>query len=227
MQHTKEFSKRAKDYQDYNYLQVKIAKKLISQISNKPKRILDLGCGSGEVFKEIDWEYEKFIAVDFAKNMCKLHPKNPKIEVLNFDFDDKNLYKKLLDSNIDTVISSSSLQWSQNLELLAQNISKISDNIYLSIFTNNTFKTINKTTNLNSILPTSENLLKIFDDFEFEIENYKLYFKNNNLIFKYIKNSGVSGGVKRLDFKSTKKLIKEYPVDYLEFEVMFLKKINN
>ena len=225
MFHTKEFSKRAVDYQKNNQLQIKIAKKLISKIDIKPKRILDLGSGSGEVFREIEkmgLNYKRFIAVDFAKNMCTLHPQNSKTTILNYNFDDENLYKNL--QNIDTIISSSSLQWSQNLKKTAKNIIKTAPNIYISIFTNNTFKTINQTANLKSFLLSPDEILEIFDDFESKIKGYKIFFENNILMFKYIKNSGVSGGVKRLSFKQTKELIKNYPLDYLEFEVIYLKK---
>lgn len=41
-------------------------------------------------------------------------------------------------------------------------------------------------------------------------------------MFDYIKKSGVSGGEKRLTISQTKKLIKEYHLDYLEFEVLFV-----
>jgi malonyl-CoA O-methyltransferase len=41
-------------------------------------------------------------------------------------------------------------------------------------------------------------------------------------MFKYIKQSGVSGSRKVLGYKQTKKLMREYPVNYLEFEVAFI-----
>jgi malonyl-CoA O-methyltransferase len=41
-------------------------------------------------------------------------------------------------------------------------------------------------------------------------------------MFRYIKKSGVSGGKKRLGYKEMKALMKHYPLDYLEFEVLFV-----
>ena len=41
-------------------------------------------------------------------------------------------------------------------------------------------------------------------------------------MFKYIKGSGVSGSRKVLDYKQSKRLFREYPLDYLEFEVVFI-----
>jgi malonyl-CoA O-methyltransferase len=51
---------------------------------------------------------------------------------------------------------------------------------------------------------------------------YRLKFEDNLSKFRYIKNSGVSGGERKLSFKDTKRLIENYPHKYLEFEVMFV-----
>ena len=45
-------------------------------------------------------------------------------------------------------------------------------------------------------------------------------------MLKYIKRSGVSGGVKPLSYKQTKNLLDSYPLEYLEFEVLFLRVTN-
>jgi malonyl-CoA O-methyltransferase len=42
-------------------------------------------------------------------------------------------------------------------------------------------------------------------------------------MFRYIKKSGVSGGEKQLSYKETRHLMETYPLDYLEFEVLFVK----
>ena len=55
---------------------------------------------------------------------------------------------------------------------------------------------------------------------------YKLEFENKKDLFDYIKKSGVSGGNDSLDFKDAKKLYKEYNLNYLEFEVIFVKTIS-
>jgi len=59
-------------------------------------------------------------------------------------------------------------------------------------------------------------------DIDYEVQNYKLYFQDNISKFRYIKNSGVSGGDAKLSYKDTKSLIDNYPYDYLEFEVLFI-----
>ena len=60
---------------------------------------------------------------------------------------------------------------------------------------------------------------------EFETIFYKLEFDNKKELFDYIKKSGVSGK-SELTFEKAKKLYKEYNLNYLEFEVIFVKTIS-
>ena len=226
MHHEKEFSKRAFSYNEYNIIQKKVAKRLLSKIKNHPKKILDLGCGRGEIFKNIDWEIEKFIGVDISSNMCSLHPKPKKGAILNFDFEDEKLFPILKQHMpYDLVISSSSLQWARDIGKVFEEISKISKNIAFSIFTDKTFKTIYEISSIDSFLLSSEEILdKLlgYFEFEYEIKEYKLNFEDNLSKFRYIKRSGVSGGKRVLSYKETKNLIENYPLSYLEFEVIFI-----
>jgi malonyl-CoA O-methyltransferase len=41
-------------------------------------------------------------------------------------------------------------------------------------------------------------------------------------MFRYIQKSGVGGGERQLGFKEMKRLMEAYPLDYLEFEVLFV-----
>jgi malonyl-CoA O-methyltransferase len=49
-----------------------------------------------------------------------------------------------------------------------------------------------------------------------------LEFEDNISKFRYIKKSGVSSGKRELGYKETKELIRNYPLNYLEFEVLFV-----
>ena len=69
-----------------------------------------------------------------------------------------------------------------------------------------------------------EAFLKFFNC-EFETILYKLEFDNKKDLFDYIKKSGVSGE-KSLSYSDSKKLYKDYPYNYLEFEVIFVKTIS-
>ncbi len=220
--HTNEFSKRASSYENYNIIQQKVVKKLLSKVTTKDKQILDLGCGSGAVYKAIGEGFKTFTGVDKAKKMCILHPQRPKVRIMNEDFENfffnQNNY-------FDLTISSSALQWATNTDNIFNQIHQNSKEIALSIFCDGTFKTIYQTSNLKTFLPSTKTIIKQLNkyfNFEFQIVNYKLSFEDNLSKFRYIKKSGVSGGERRLDYKSTKKLINEYPLDYLEFEVIFI-----
>ena len=196
--------------------------KLISSIKSKPKKILDLGCGSGAVYDLIDWEVEQFTGIDKADQMCALHPDGSKIRLLHEDFENAELLHGL--GHFDMVISSSALQWATDLEKLLENIAGITDEVAFAIFCDGTFKTIYEMTQMQSFLPQSAYLEKILQKYftcDCETINYRLEFPDNISKFRYIKQSGVSGGKRKLNVEQTRRLIKEYPLAYLEFEVLF------
>ncbi|MEA3229177.1 MAG: methyltransferase domain-containing protein [Campylobacterota bacterium] len=226
MKVSKEFSKNALSYEANNSIQNSVVKKLLSHIKTQPQNILDLGCGSGAVCKSIEWDYNHFTGVDFAKGMLELHPKAKNIESIYGNFNDKEFFNTLFcTANYDYIISASALQWADDLESVFKNIKKLNAPIALAIFTSNTFKTLNDTAGLDSILRGAkevEKLQKKYFNAESEVVNYKLEFHSTRDIFKYIKQSGVSGSRTILNFAQTKKLMNEYPLSYLEFEVIYI-----
>lgn len=220
-----QFSKHANEYNSYNIIQQIIAKSIVRDIDFQPKRILDLGCGSGQIIKNIDWEFDYYKAIDFSKDMCNLHPKSSKIDVCCFSFDSQDFINSIKDQQFDIVVSASALQWSSDLSKVVKVLSSSSSIIYAALFTSNTFKTIQKLSNSKSPILDEYRIKEAFLKYckcEFEIYNYNLEFDNKKDLFDYIKKSGVSGE-SNLDFKSAKKLYKEYDLNYLEFEVIFIK----
>lgn len=223
-----EFSKHANKYNDNNIIQQIIAKSLVRELKSKPKKILELGCGSGQVFNHINWEIDFYKAIDFSAQMCKLHPKNSKVEVKCHDFDSDEFLNEIKNDSYDIVLSSSALQWSKDLAKIIRNLSYVTKEINAVLFTSNTFKTIQNITNSKSPILSEDEIKKAFSQYfncEFETIMYKLEFDNKKDLFNYIKNSGVSGGSNALDFKDAKKLYKEYGLNYLEFEVIFIKTV--
>jgi malonyl-CoA O-methyltransferase len=221
----KQFSKYAYHYGRYNVIQEKVASKLLSHIKGAPKNILDLGCGRGAIVEKIDWEYEHFTGVDFASGMLELHPKSKAIECIYGDFNDSKLYKKLALKHFDYIVSSSALQWANNLSDVFDNIAALKTSVSLAIFTSGTFATLHKTASLEPILYSKDevyDLQKKYFNQNFEVVNYKLEFEDTREMFKYIKKSGVSGSRNKLSYKQTKTLMEEYPLNYLEFEVVFI-----
>jgi len=220
-----EFSKHAFEYDTYNIIQNKVLEKLLSCVKQKPQYILDLGCGNGSLCKKINWNYIHFTGVDFAPGMLELHPKAQSIECIYGDFNDQTLFDTLLTYKYDYIFSASALQWANDLDSVFSKVKQLNAPIALAIFTAGTFKTINKTANINSILKTADELNELqkkYFDANFEVLTYKLEFDSTRDMFKYIKKSGVSGSRKVLNYKESKKLLKEYPVNYLEFEIVLI-----
>jgi malonyl-CoA O-methyltransferase len=225
MKISSEFSKYALEYNSYNIIQNKVVKKLLSKLKYKPKSILDLGCGSGALCKAIDWEYESFLGVDFAQGMLDLHPKSKNIKCIYGNFNDTNLFENLDTNEFEHIFSSSSLQWAEDLERVFINIKSLHKPISLAIFTSGTFETINKTADLKPLLRNARSIKTLSEkyfDADFEVLTYKLEFESTRDMFRYIKKSGVSGSRRVLTYKQTKKLMQEYPLDYLEFEIVFI-----
>ncbi|MCW8839045.1 MAG: methyltransferase domain-containing protein [Thiovulaceae bacterium] len=228
MKISQEFSKYAKSYGSYNIIQNKVIKHLLSKLSthtNMPKNILDLGCGDGSLCRSIDWKYKHFTGVDFAPGMLELHPKSKKIECIYGDFNDNALFENLLTYNYDFIFSASALQWAEDLDSVFKNIKILEAPIALAIFTAGTFKTLNKIAGLNPILRDVKEINKLqkkYFEANFEVINYKLEFENTREMFRYIKKSGVSASRKVLNYKQTKELINNYPLNYLEFEVVYI-----
>ena len=221
-----EFSKHAKQYEDNNTIQNLVIDKLLSLHTKKPKYILDLGCGSGALCKKIKWDYKNFIGVDFAKGMLELHPKSKKITPIYGNFNDNELFEHLKTYKLEHIYSASALQWAENLENTFHNLQQLNTPLSLAIFSAGTFETLNKTASLKPLLKTAQEIEKLqkiyFKNAHFELQHYTLTFPSTREIFKYIKQSGVSGARKVLSFKQTKKLMQEYPLQYLEFEVVFI-----
>ncbi len=220
-----EFSRHALDYGNYNIIQNMVIEKLLSHVTHKPKRILDVGCGSGALIKAIDWEYDYFCGIDFAQGMLDLHPKSPKIELLYADFNQDKLFESLLTCKWDFIFSASALQWAHDLDRVFHHIQRFNAPVALAIFTSGTFKTLNKTASIGSILRSADEVNRLaqnYFDAKFEVVNYKLEFESTRDMFRYIKKSGVSGSRKVLSYKESKKLLEEYPLSYLEFEVAFI-----
>ena len=61
-------------------------------------------------------------------------------------------------------------------------------------------------------------------DARFEVLHTTLEFDSVREMFRYIKRSGVSGGRRVLNYAQTKQLMEFYPLNYLEFEVLFILK---
>ena len=222
----KEFTRFAENYQHLSTIQQKIAKELISKVSKNTKTILDIGCGNGNLYNQISWEMDSFYGIDISKKMCELHPNKENIYIKEASFDDIEIYDFYRNKNIDIIISSSSLQWSQNIENIFKTLPLISPNISLSIFTNNSLKALLDGLNLKSFLLDESYIIKLIQE-KYNVithtKTYKKSFKTTRDLLSFIKQSGISGGVKRAKISDIKKVIQENKIKEASFEVLFIK----
>lgn len=226
-----QFSRFANVYDEYNMIQSQVAARLIEELPlNHYNILVDLGCGSGELYKKIEnhpLSYQKFIALDSSEQMLTIHPNHPKVEKICSDFNQEEAYTLLPNlDNHSTIISSSALQWSRDLSFTFSKLSEKSSSIYLALFTSNTFKTLHHTANIVSPIydeVTLKKTIQYYYDARFKTESYRLYFDSVWEMLSYIKKSGVSGGKRELSYKQIKRLLSNYPLKYLEFEVLFVK----
>jgi malonyl-CoA O-methyltransferase len=220
-----EFSRYAAEYGSRNVIQRHVADKLIASTEGKPSSILDLGCGNGTLYSLIDWEIERFVGVDFSDSMLSHHPKAPNVELILGDFNDSALFERLRDERFDRIYSASALQWADNLDGVLKSLSSLNTPMSLAIFTAGTFKTLHECAGVTPLLRSSDEVIAIAEkylDAKFEVLHTTLEFDSVREMFRYIKRSGVSGGRRVLDFAQTKRLMETYPLNYLEFEVVFI-----
>ena len=219
------FSQNAHDYEQVNVIQKRVLNALLAKIDDRPSSLLDIGCGSGGVCKAIDWEVSHFVGMDFAQGMIELHPKGEHITLLLKDFNDISSFGMLSSYSFDRIISSSALQWATDLDATLREIAALGAPVSLSIFTSNTFKTLYETAGLPPLLRSREEVTALLEkhfEGEIEIVRYTLTFDSVRDMFRYMKRSGVGAGRNVLGYREMKQIMETYPLDYLEYEVVFL-----
>lgn len=222
-----EFSRYAGDYAEYNVIQKQVVSKLLSDLKGEePKRVLDLGCGNGTLYSAMTWKPKHFVGVDFAPGMLELHPKSEGVECVYGDFNDSAFFEHLQYLTFDRIFSASALQWASDMQRILSNIAALQTPVSLAIFTSNTFATLFKTAGIEPLLlgrDIVEGLARTSFDAEIEVVQYELAFETTREMFRYIKKSGVSAGRNVLTYAQTKELMHSYPLNYLEFEVLFIR----
>jgi len=220
-----EFSQNAKAYDQVNIIQKKVLQELLAKIDDRPENLLDIGCGTGTCYRSLNWPVRHFVGMDFAEGMLAMHPTGEEVLLLQEDFNDPETFRKLDAYRFDRIISSSALQWAEDLDATLEKIAALKAPVSLSIFTSNTFRTLYQTAGLSPILRSRETVTKLLKkhfDGRIDILNYTLEFDSVREMFRYMKKSGVSAGRNVLGYKEMKALMQNYPLDHLEYEIVLL-----
>ncbi|WP_457607425.1 methyltransferase domain-containing protein [Nitratifractor sp.] len=233
MKTVREFDRFAASYGRYNLIQRKAAKRLVGMVEEPSLgAVLDLGCGSGEIYQQLqeaDLPFNLFVGADLSKEMLELHPKEGNVRLIRLDFNDPKALEGLRDWGFDTLFSSSALQWSLDPSATLGALSRIGKVAYFSIFTSGTFETLLQMAEVDSPIHdvgTIEGALEAHYRIEcLEKVRYELAFESVREMLRYIKRSGVSGGRKRLTATKMRELMRNYPKDTLEFEILFCRAV--
>lgn len=221
-----EFDRFAQGYLKNREIQTEVAEKLLKMLPNRYYRsILDMGCGDGAVYKSGILESDIFTACDLSPRMCALHPIKNGVYVINGDFDDPLTLGEITvhSEKYDLLVSSSALQWSKNLELFFERYSKLCFGFAISIFTDNTFRSVNDFLGIKSFLPSIKQLQKTLSKYkvsESKSEIFTKSFESGADAARFIKQTGVSGKRNEIGYKEGKRLFESGP-SVLEFEVFY------
>ncbi len=216
------FSRSAESYIENNYIQKSVAKELISKIDGSPKRVVDIGSGSGVVYSYIDWQVDKFLAIDFSEKMLELHPSTPQIEKLLTNFDKTEMWHRIEKDQFDLLISSSSLQWSRDLEKIFSQLNRLNVPQYISIFTSKTFQELHNDLQISSPIYSMEEIERVATGYHREKLDYQLNFSSRREALKYIRQSGVSGGSDIVSQKILKEFLRGSGSYSLSLEIVLL-----
>ncbi len=220
-----EFSRHAHAYGECNRIQVDVARKLLALRGDHPLRVLDLGCGSGTLYRLMDWKLEQFVGIDFSAAMLALHPQGDEVELHLANFNDSLVWNNLQKESFDRIYSASALQWAEDLDHLFRQLAQLHTPLSLAIFTSGTFKTLHQIAKVSPLLRSSEEVIALAQRYwksECEIMTTTLPFGSVREMLRYIKRSGVSGSRNVLSVGQIKQLMENYPLAYLEFEVLFI-----
>lgn len=221
-----EFSRFATEYNTHNSIQRCVAARVVSMLQGDPKRIVDIGCGTGAVYEALDWPVDSFMAVDFSREMLAEHPDDAKVFKQQQDFNQPDVFETIQSFKPDAIVSASALQWSVDIEQTFRNIAGLGRQTAIALFTANTFRALHECAGTQSPIHERKPILEAaqcFEEGRIEFEQYRLPFENTAAMLRYIKHSGVRGRDSKLSVAQVRKLLNEYPLNYLEFEVVYIR----
>ncbi len=221
------FNKHAKTYHLFAHIQQQIAIYLMQFLKQKHyDKVLDLGSGSGAVFKALEQQniiIEDFIALDNSINMLKLHPTHSSnIQKISLEHAD---FEEYVFQTCDLILSSSSLQWARDLKSVLEKMAFSSKEVALAIHTDFSLHEVHEFLGTPSPLrdiKTLKSLIKdAFKNFQIELENkrFALYFNHKQDCLNYLKKCGLLGG-STLSFKQKKHFFQNMAFEKLSYEVL-------
>lgn len=194
------FDFHAKDYLTSCNAQRFFAQQLAQKISQKWGKsffsVLDLGCGTGNLFEAMQKEgisIGDYRGCDISQAMLECFGIfYPSCKLIHQDFNEC-----LIQDTADLIVSSSALQWSLDLPFTLSLIARHQSKIALSLMNSNTFKSLHTFLGTKSPLidvqNMQESLLEFFDG-EIETSRQEFTFDDSRDLILHLRRSGVLGG---------------------------------
>lgn len=222
------FRKSMDKYDENAFVQRITAEKLVSSLSQKKfDKILEIGCGTGILTKQIEQNlvFQKYFANDIVEKS-----KNYIDGIISENtFVCGNAQKIKLPYKVDLIISNAVFQWFENLDKVLEYYSsllKIDGIIAFSTFSPENFLEIREVTgltlNYKNIDELKEIVEKNFEIIHIEKFAYKMNFSTPLQILAHMKNTGVNSLTeKHWGIKNVKEFCDKYREKFPELSLTY------
>lgn len=191
------FAKNLNNYNENAKIQKRMAERLLTFVKNRsPKKVLEIGCGTGFLTKQINesLEFESFMALDIVEE-CEEYIKQINPLIL---FTPADIEKFLNENNetFDLIISNASLQWVENFEGVINSLkNRLNPNgeLVFSTFGNENFREIYHVIGTTLNYFSYPELTKMFPNSIIEPEIHIMAFENPKEVLKHLQLTGVNG----------------------------------
>ena len=190
------FAKNLESYDENAKIQKRMAERLVNLVENRnPKKILEIGCGTGFVTRLINerMEFETYLALDILAE-CETYIKkiNPNITFTPDDIED---FIKNNSEKYDLIISNASLQWVEDFEEVVKNLqTRLNPNgeLVFSTFGNENFREIYHITGASLEYFSINELQNLFPQAKIYLEIHIMAFESPKEVLKHLQSTGVN-----------------------------------
>ncbi len=203
------FRKSIKTYSDNAPVQLYMAHKLAKYVTKDYKNILEIGSYSGFLTKEIikKVNFENYLALDIVDSYEYIKNLSPKIKFTVADIEQIELKEKY-----DLIISSSSLQWCNNLKAVIKKLKSYlspEGHIMIAIFGKKNLYEIKEAFGISLDYPDISDIKQLFCDNAIIFEEIKtLEFSSSHELLRHLKYTGVNSFKNKLTYSQIKEKMK-------------------